>query len=124
MICRYSAEAEKRAGDGDLLALGEGEDLSFGTGVRDAVAGENDGLLCGLNEFDGLLDRGGFGAQHGVRTVGFGYGGFEVERCGGLLRVLRYIHKNRTWTPGLCDLEGLAYGGGDVFGAGDEVVVL
>ncbi len=40
------------------------------------------------------------------------------------MRVLRYIHKYRTGTPGLRDLERLADGGRDVFGAGDEVVVL
>ena len=79
MVRGEAAEAEQRAGDGDLLAFGEGEDLGFGAGVRDAVAGEDDGLLCGLDEFDGLLDGGGFGAQHGVRAVGRGGGGFEVE---------------------------------------------
>ncbi len=101
----HAAEAEKRAGDGDLLAFGEGENLGFGAGVRDAVAGEDEGLLCGLDEFDGLLDGRGFGAQHGVRAVGCGSGGFEVERRGGLLRVFRYIDKNRTRTAGLRDLE-------------------
>src|ERR1700733_325818 len=119
-----AAEAEQRAGDGDLLAFGEGEHLSFGAGVCDPVAGEDDGLLCGFDEFDGLFNRGGFGAQHRVRAVGGGGGGFEVERRGCLLRVLRYIHKYRTWTPGFCDLQGFADGGGDVFGAGDEEVVL
>src|SRR3984957_15498116 len=106
-MCGDSAEAEERAGDGDLLAFGEGEDLGFGAGVRDAVAGEDDRLLCGLDEFDGLLDGGGFGAQHRMRAVGRGGGGFVVERCAGLLCVLRYVHKNRTWTPGLRDLERL-----------------
>ena len=124
MVRGEAAEAEQRAGDGDLLALGEGEDLGFGAGVRDAVAGEDDGLLCGLDEFDGLLDRGGFGAQHGVRAVGRGRGGFEVERCGGLLRVLGDVDEHGAGPAGLRDLEGLADGGGDVFGAGDEVVVL
>src|SRR5258705_2104790 len=123
-MCGDAAEAEERAGDGDLLAFGEGENLGFGAGVRDAVAGEDDGLLCGFDELDGLLDGRGFCAQHRVRAVGRGGGGFEVEGGGGLLRVLRYIHKYWTWTPGLCDLEGFAKGGGDVFGAGDEVVVL
>src|SRR5258708_29168212 len=111
MVRWDSAEAKQRAGDGDLLALGEGEDLGFGAGVRDAVAGEDDGLLCGLDELDGLLNGRGFGAQHRVRTIGRGCGGFEVEGRGGLLCVLRYIHKYRTWTPGLRDLEGFADGG-------------
>src|ERR1700733_2778476 len=123
-MCGNSAEAEERAGDGNLLAFGEGEDLGFGSGVRDAVAGEDDGLLCGLDELDGLLDGGRFGAQHGVRAIGCGGGGFEVERCGGLLRVLRYVDEHGAGAAGLRDLERLADGGGDVFGAGDEVVVL
>ncbi len=109
---------------GDLPAFGEGDDLGFGSGVRDAVAGEDDGLLCGFDELDGLLDRGGFGTQHRVRAVGWGGRGFEVERCGVLLRVFGDVDEHRAGAAGLCDLEGLADGGGDVFGAGDEVVVL
>ncbi len=109
---------------GIWLAFGEGEDLGFGAGVRDAVAGEDDGLLCGFDELDGLLDRRGFGAQHGVRAIGLGCGGFEVERRGGLLRVFGDVDEHGAGAAGLRDLEGLADGGGDVFGAGDEVVVL
>src|SRR6202522_2858368 len=59
-----------------------------------------------------------------MRTVGLGCGGFEVEGGGGLLRVFGYVDEHGTGAAGLCDLEGLADGGGDVFGAGDEVVVL
>src|SRR5436853_3301297 len=95
-----AAEAEERAGDGNLLAFGEGEDLGFGAGVRDAVAGEDDGLLCGLDECNSFANRGGFGAQHRMRSIGSGGSGLEVECGGGLLGVLRYIHKYRTWTPG------------------------
>ncbi len=33
------SEAEEGAGDGDLVALGEGDDLLFGSGLDDAVTG-------------------------------------------------------------------------------------
>ena len=82
------------------------------------------GFFAALMSSMACLDGRGFGAQHGVRAIGFGCGGFEAERCGGLLRVLRYVDEYGAWTPGLRDLERLADGGGDVFGAGDEVVVL
>src|ERR1700745_2070441 len=105
-----AAEAEERAGDGNLLAFGEGEDLGFGAGVRDAVAGEEDGFLSGFDELDSLLHRGGFGTQHGVRSVGFGGGGFEIERRSGLLRVLRYVDEHGAGAAGLRDLERLPGG--------------
>ncbi len=76
------------------------------------MAGEDDGLLCGLDELDGLLDGGGFGAQHGVRAVGRGGGGFEVEGGGGLLRVLGDVDEDGAGAAGLRDLEGLADGVG------------
>ena len=88
------------------------------------MAGEDDGLLGGGDEGDGLADGGGFGAEHGVRAVGGGRGGFEVEERGGLLRVLGDVDEDGAGTAGGGDLEGLADGGGDVFGAGDEEVVL
>ena len=74
----------------------------------DAVAGEDDGLLGGLDELDGLLDGGGFGAQHGVRAVGRGGGGVEVEERGGLLGVLGDVDEDGAGAAGLRDLEGLA----------------
>jgi hypothetical protein len=39
------AEAEQGAGDGDVAALGEVEDLLARAGLDDAVAGEDDGAL-------------------------------------------------------------------------------
>ena len=55
MVGGEGAEAEQGAGDGDLAALGEGETCSVCAGVDDAVAGEDDGLLGGGDEGDGLL---------------------------------------------------------------------
>ena len=118
------AEAEQRAGDGDLAALGEGEELGFGLGDEDAVAGEDDWTLGRGDEFGGLLDGAGFGAQHGMGAMRGGRGGGEVEGRGGLLRVFRYIDEHRAGTAGGGDLEGGADGGGDVFRATDEEVVL
>ncbi len=124
MSGREGSQAEQGAGDGNLLALGEGDDLGFGSRLRDAVAGEDDGPLGRLDEFDGLLDAVGLGAQHGVRTMRRRRGGVEVEGGGGLLGVLGDVDQHRAGAAGLGDLEGLAEHGGDVFGAGDQPVVL
>ncbi len=92
MVGGEGAEAEEGAGDGDLAALGEVEDLLAGAGLDDAVAGEDDGALGGGDEVDGLLDGCGFRAEHGMGAEGGGCGGGEVEGRGGLLRVLGDIN--------------------------------
>ena len=96
----------------------------LGAGFDDAVAGEDDGLLRLLDQFDGFADGAGFGAEHGVRAIGRGCGGVEVEERGGLLRVLGDVDEHGAGAAGGGDLEGLADGGRDVFGARDEEVVL
>src|SRR6266851_2906579 len=118
------SEAEEGAGDGDLVALGEGDDLLFGSGLDDAVAGENDGLFGLLDELDGLLERGGLGAEHGMGTRGGGSGGGEVEGSGGLLGVLGDVDEDGPGASGLRDLEGETDCRRDVFGAGHKEVVL
>ena len=50
------AEAEQRGGDGNLLRFGEGDDFALGAGFDDAVAGEDDGFLRLLDEFDSFAD--------------------------------------------------------------------
>ncbi len=100
------SEAEEGAGDGDLVALGEGDDLLLGSRLDDAVAGEDEGLLGLLEEFDGLLERGGLGLEHGVGTRGGGCGGGEVKGGGGLLGVLGDVDKDGAGAAGLGDLEG------------------
>ena len=124
MVRWECSKAEKCAGDGDLVTLGEGDDLLFGAGLDDAVAREDEGLLRGLDELDGLLDGGAFGAQHGVRAVRGRRGGGEVEGGGGLLGVLGDVDEDGAGAAGFRDLEGETHGGRDVFGAGDEEVVL
>ena len=64
------AEAEQRAGDGDLLAFGEGDDLvASAPECDDAVAGEDDGLLGGCDEVDGLA------GWSRIRRAAWGAGG-------------------------------------------------
>src|ERR1700733_6244943 len=87
------------------------------------MTSQDDGALGGLDEFDGLLDGVGLGAEHGGGAVGGG-GGVEVEGRGGLLRVFGDVDEDRAGAAGGGDLEGFADGGCDVFGAGDEEVVL
>ena len=82
------------------------------------------GFFGGLDEGDGVADGGGFGAEHGVGAMRDGRGGFEGERRGGLLGVLGDVDEDGSGASLLRDLEGESDGGGDVFGAGDEEVVL
>src|ERR1035441_1920615 len=110
MVGGRGSEAEQGAGDGDLAAFGEGDDLVARARVDDAVAGENNRAFRGSDEADGLAHGVRLGAQHGVRTVLAGRGGVEVEGRRALLGVLRYVDKHRTWTPGGGDLEGLPQG--------------
>ncbi len=119
------AEAEQGAGDGDLVGFGEGEDFVLGAGLDDAVAGEDDGLLgdCWMRATASRMEEDS-AREHGVGAVGVGRGGVEVEEGGGLLRVLGDVDEDGAGAAGAGDLEGLADGGGDVFGAGDEEVVL
>ena len=47
---RHAADAEQRDGDRDLRALGQREDLALGARLHDAVAGENQRPLGGVDE--------------------------------------------------------------------------
>ncbi len=77
-----------------------------------------------LDELDGLLERGGLGAEHGMGTRGGGSGGGEVEGSGGLLGVLGDVDEDGPGASGLRDLEGETDCRRDVFGAGHKEVVL
>ena len=57
-------------------------------------------------------------------AVGVGASGVEVEEGGGLLGVLGDVDEDRAGAAGAGDLKRFADGWGDVFGAGDEEVVL
>ncbi len=70
------------------------------------------------------VDSRELGLEHGVRARGGWGGGLEGEGCGGLLGVLGDVDEDGAGAAGGGDLEGEPDGRGDVFGAGDEEVVL
>jgi hypothetical protein len=119
-----AAEAEQRGGYGNLLRFGKGDHLLLRAGVGDAVAGENDGAFCGLDQRNCFADGAGFGAQHGMRPRCARRAVREVEGRGGLLRVLGDVDEHRAGTAGGRDLKSEADRRRDVFRASDEEVVL
>ncbi len=77
-----------------------------------------------LDELDGLADGVGGGLEHGVGRAAGGASTCRSRRCGGLLGVLGDVDEDGAGAAGRGDLEGETDSGRDVFGAGDEEVVL
>jgi len=114
----------QRSRDRDVGGLGEGEDIGGGAGLDDAVAGEDERALGGIDQLGGLGElRGG---RLVVRAVPgqLRRGGLPVELGNHLLRVLGDVDQHRAGAAARGDVERLADGAGDVAGRGDEVVVL
>jgi len=117
-----AAEAEESAGDGNLAALGEGEELGFGLGDEDAVAGEDDGRLaaaissaaCSME----LASARSMGCGGARRARGGEVEGAEAC-CASLVMSTSTGRDGRRRRSG-----SLADGGRDVFRARDEEVVL
>ena len=76
-------------------------------GNHDAVAGENDGALGGVEQFDGAVE---FGlvviVAHALRGK-LRSGGFPVEFAGSLLRVFGDVNENWAGAAGIGDDERL-----------------
>ena len=101
------------------------EDFGFGGGLGDAVAGEDDGFLRLLDEGDGVAD--GARTRRGAWDAGGGAWGRRTSKEKGAVACWASLVMSTRTGPGrplLRDLEGEADGGSDVFGAGDEEVVL
>src|SRR5579871_6626629 len=98
MVRGEGSEAEESAGNGDLVTLCKGDNLLLSAGLDDAVARKNKRLFRRLDQLDRLLDRGGFRAQHRMRTVRSGSSGLEIEGGSGLLGVLGDVDEDRAGT--------------------------
>ena len=120
---RDAADAEQRHRDRDVGVLGEPAHHVGGAGVDDAVAGEDQRPLGGVNHLDGAIEVGLAGTQVGPvaeRRVRFR----PLELARALLAVLGEVDEHRAGPAGAGDVERLAHGGGDVLGVRHQVVVL
>ncbi len=118
-----AADAEQGHGNRDVGVLGKLPHDVAGAGGDDAVAGQDDRALRGLDEGHGGLQVGVLRGQIGPaggRRAGFGPG--ELARL--LLAVLGQVDEHRAGAAGASHVERFAHRGGDVLGLRDQVVVL
>ncbi len=119
-----SAEAQQCERDRDSRALGEVAHFFHGAGDDDAVAGEDDGPLGVMDQFESLLVFLRVGRQIGTVAGQLRLGGVPVEFAGGLLRIFRDVDQHRARAAGAGDVEGFANCAGHFVGVGHEVIVL
>ena len=123
MAGRHAADAEQRHRDRDVGVFGEAAHEIRRARGDDAVAGEDERTFRLVDEVHRTREFGLPGREvrplMGHRRV---FGPFEVARL--LLTVFRHVDEHRAGPARSRDMEGLAHGGGDVLGVGQQVVVL
>ena len=123
IVGREAADAEKGHGDGEVAGADELLEGAHGAGNHDAVAGEDERALGGVEKFDGAIEFGFVEIGANALRRKLWSCGIPVEFGGGLLRVLGDVDEDRAGTSGVGDDEGFADGAGDIFGARDDHVV-
>jgi hypothetical protein len=123
---RHAPDAEQRHGNRDVRAFGQREHFPFGVRQRDAVTGEDERPLGGIDERDGvaLLARASELKSIVLRFGEVRFGGLPVDVAAALLSILGDIHQYRAWPPRPGDRERFPNARGHVCGGGDQVVVL
>src|SRR5713101_1115492 len=124
IIGREAADAEERHGDRMIARSDELFESAYRSGNHDAMAGENEGALGGVQHLDGAVE---FGL---VVIVALALGRkfwrrrFPVEFSGSLLRILGDVDQDRSGTSAIGDQEGFTEGACNVLGFRDHHVVL
>ena len=121
---REAADAEQRHGDGNVAGANELLEGAHRAGKHDAVAGENERALGGVEQFDGAIEFGLVVIVAHALLRKLRRGGFPIEIAGSLLRVLGDVDEDRAGASGIGDDERFADGARDIFGARDDHVVL
>ena len=121
---REAADAEKRHGDGNVAGADELLESVHRAGKHDAVAGQNQRALGGVEQFDGAIEFGLIVIIAHALLRKLRSGGIPIEFAGRLLGVFGDVDENRAGASGIGDDEGFANGARDVFGARDDHVVL
>src|SRR6266849_1154855 len=121
---REAANAEQGHGDGKIAGVHKAVEHAHGAGNHDAVAGENQRALGGVEQIDGALKF----RLVVIDALALGrklrHGSFPIEIAGSLLRVFGDIDEDRARAARVGDQEGFAHGAGDVLGARDDNIVL
>ena len=93
-------------------------------GKHDSAAGQNDRTLRGVQQFDGAVKfRLVVILAHALGRQ-FGRAGIPIEFGSSLLRVFGDVHEHRAGPPGVGDEKRFAHGARNIFGSGDDHVVL
>src|SRR5450432_1429248 len=119
-----TADAQKCHRYGNSAGVHEILKNLHGVGKYDAAAGEDERAFGGIQKFHGTIEFSRIVIFADALGRQFGRGSVPVKFRGGLLCVFGDVDENRSGAPGLGDDEGFAYGAGDVFGFGDDHIVL
>ena len=124
IIGRKAADAEERHGDGIIAGADELFKGAHRAGNHDAMAGENDGALGGVEHVDSAVEFGlvvivapALGRKFWRRRV-------PVEFGGSLLRVFGDVDKDGAGTSAIGDQKGFTEGARNVLRFRDHHVVL
>src|SRR6266581_3064537 len=124
IACRECAEAEERHGHGEISGADEFLKNAHRARNQDAVAGENDGPLRGVEELDGARELLLVVILAIALEREIGRSILPVELAGGLLRVFGHVHEDRPRAAGGCNDKRFAKRPRDIFGAGNNHIVL
>ncbi len=121
---REAAQAEQRRRNRNAALLGKVAEHVHGAGNNHAVAGQDHGPLCAVDQLERLIVIRGL--RRKVRTISrqLRRRRFPLELAGALLRVLGDVDQHRPRPPRGRDVERFANGARDFVRARDQVIVL
>src|SRR5579859_2073437 len=121
---REAPDAEQGHGDGKIAGVNELIEYADGAGNHDAVPGEDERTLGGVEQLDGALKFGLIVVDALALGGKLRNAGLPIEIAGSLLGVLGDIDEYGTGASGIGDYKSFADGARDVLGARDDHVVL
>src|SRR5436309_415631 len=124
IIGREAADAKERHGHGIIAGANELLEGAHRAGNHNAVTGENDGALGGVQHFDGAVEFSLIVIVSQALGRKFWLRCFPVEVSGSLLRIFRDVDKHGARTTAVGDQESFTNSAGNVLGFGDNHVVL
>src|SRR6266852_491783 len=121
---REAADAEERHGHRKIAGVHELVEHAHRAGNQDAVTGKNQRSLSCVEELDGALKFRLIVIDALALWRKLWRGSFPVEIAGGLLRVFGDIDEDGAGPAGICDQKSFTNRTRNVFGAGNDDVVL
>ncbi len=123
ILGREAADTEEGHGNIEVAGAHELVESAHGTGDHDAVSGENQRALGGIEKCDGAIELGFVDSGANALWRKFRSSGVPVKFGGSLLCILGDVDEDRTWAAGVCDDESFADGARYIFRSGDDDVV-